>query len=580
MSELSNLKAATSLPQLARLLKLKGETVSFALYWYRRKAPYTHFAIPKKSGGIRHIAAPNSHLKMIQGKLAELLSRIESEMELKRTTKARVLSHGFKKGFSIITNASHHRNKRWVFNVDIKDFFPTLNFGRVYGFFIKDRNFELHPKIATILAQIACYQNQLPQGSPCSPVVSNLITHILDIKLNKLANDLHCTYTRYADDLTFSTNEKEFPEEIARLVRGSDDKWVAGDGLQRLVYRAGFKLNHEKTRMQRRDSRQDTTGLIVNQKINVRHEYYKQVRAMCHHLFNHGYAHQGANATPLSNSTLAGMISFIYQIRRLKSLELPESERKDFFRMDQPGFTKLYGRFLDHQSFYGMSRPTIICEGKTDNIYLLSAIKVLFAKFPQLFEPGTKVPMKVQFFNYKHRSTLFQDLSGGGDEMFKLIREFRDRMQYFKHGAAHPVIMVVDNDPASNKIFNYISTVLGKTVTGTDPYYHVFDNLYVVPVPKTVGGSAVIEDLFDPSVLKPIGTRTFNPSNKKFDKSVYYGKSELANEIVAPKRTTIDFTKFEPMLKAFSDIIDDYAKVTAAAKLSPTVAVPPVAANP
>jgi RNA-directed DNA polymerase len=247
MSEISELKSATNLPHLARLLKLKGEYVSYALYWYRSKNPYSHFNIAKKSGGWRLISAPNSRLKVVQSRLASLLSNIEAEMEMRRTTKSRVLSHGFKTGFSIITNASHHRNRRWVFNVDLKDFFPSINFGRVYGFFIKDRNFQLDPKIATIIAQIACHDNKLPQGSPCSPVISNLITHILDLKLNKLANDLSCTYTRYADDLTFSTNEKAFPESIARLVRGSDDKWVAGDGLLHLVYRAGFKVNHEKT---------------------------------------------------------------------------------------------------------------------------------------------------------------------------------------------------------------------------------------------------------------------------------------------------------------------------------------------
>jgi hypothetical protein len=409
-------------------------------------------------------------------------------------------------------------------------------------------------------------------------VISNLITHILDLKLNKLANDLRCTYTRYADDLTFSTNEKEFPQQIARLVRGSDDKWVAGDRLLHLVYCSGFKLNHEKTRMQRRDSRQDTTGLIVNQKINVRHEYYKQVRAMCHHLFNHGFAHLGD--VPVSNSTVGGMISFIYQIRRLRSLEFKEGERKAFFRSDQAGFTKLYGRFLDYQSFYGMPRPTIICEGKTDNIYLLSAIKVLHAKFPKLIAPGTKVPMQVQFFNYNHRSALFQDLSGGGEEMHRLLREFRDRIKYFKHGAAQPVIMVIDNDAASKGIFTYIGTIHSKPVTGMDPFYHVFENLYVVPVPKPAGGSAVIEDLFDPSVMKPLNGRTFNSSNKKFDQKVYYGKSEFANEIVAPQRATINFSKFEPMLTAFCDVIDHFATLSKMSAPASTTAMPATIAVP
>ncbi|SFK73401.1 Reverse transcriptase (RNA-dependent DNA polymerase) [Mesorhizobium albiziae] len=489
-------------------------------------------------------------------------------MEMKRTTKVRVLSHGFKKGFSIITNANQHRNKRWVFNVDIRDFFPSINFGRVYGFFVKDRNFQLDPKIATIIAQIACYQNRLPQGSPCSPVVSNLITHILDIKLNKLANDLHCTYTRYADDLTFSTNEKEFPEQIARLVRGNDDKWVAGDGLLYLVYRAGFQLNHEKTRMQRRDSRQDTTGLIVNQKLNVRHEYYKQVRAMCHHLFNHGFAFSDPGKVPVSNHTVEGMLSFIYQIRRIRSQNLvveKEPERNSFFQTDQAGFTELYRRFLNYRSFYGMIKPTIICEGKTDNIYLLAAIRKLAPKFPKLIDPAQKLPLKVQFFNYSHRSALFQGLSGGGDEMYKLIKDFRERMKFFKHVPTQPVIMIIDNDAASTGIFTYVGTVHGTgPVSGLDPFYHVFENLYIVPVPTTAGVKAVIEDLFDPVVKKPISGRTFNSSNKSFDQTKFYGKNEFATKIVAPERATIDFTKFEPLLQAICDVMDHFAATLAA----------------
>jgi retron-type reverse transcriptase len=460
MSELSELRSAATLPQFARLLKLKGETVSYALYWHRRGNPYTFFTIPKKNGGQRLIAAPNSRLKVVQTRLAGLLARIEADMEARRTTKSRVLSHGFKTGFSIITNASLHRNKRWVFNTDLKDFFPAINFGRVYGFFIKDRNFELDPKIATIIAQIACHENKLPQGSPCSPVISNLITHILDLKLNKLANDLRCTYTRYADDLTFSTNEKEFPEAIARLIKGSDDKWVAGDGVLHLIYRAGFQVNHEKTRMQKRDSRQDTTGLVVNQKLNVRHEYYKQVRTMCRHLFSHGWAHNGRKRgdAPVSNATLDGMMSFIYQVRSIKD--------DGAFTIDQPGFSKLYGYFLDYQSFYGISRPRIICEGKTDNIYLRAAIKSLRAKFPELAEQAAPAALKVDFFHYNERSTLFQNLSGGGDEMNKLLSAYRSRMKPFSHGAWQPVIMVIDNDSGATKIFSHLSNILGVPVSG------------------------------------------------------------------------------------------------------------------
>src|SRR5690606_23069543 len=113
---------------------------------------------------------------------------------------------------------------------------------------------------------------------------------------------------------------------------------------------------------------------------------------------------------------------------------------------------------------------------------------------------------------------LFQGLSGGGDEMYKLMKDFRERMKFFKHGPMQPVIMIIDNDVASTGIFTYIGTVHGTgPVSGLDPFYHVFDNLYVVPIPTTAGVQAIIEDLFDPAVKKPINGRTFNSSNKNFD---------------------------------------------------------------
>ncbi|WSG75927.1 hypothetical protein U8P80_10080 [Rhizobium beringeri] len=144
--------------------------------------------------------------------------------------------------------------------------------------------------------------------------------------------------------------------------------------------------------------------------------------------------------------------------------------------------------------------------------------------------------------------------------MHKLLSSYRARTSSFKHIARHPVIMVVDNDAASAKIFAHLSNILGTAVGGMDPFYHVYENLYLAPIPKTTGHVAV-EDLFDATVLaQTINGRTFNPSNKKFDQSVYYGKNEFATKIVAPQRATIDFTKFEPLLAAFVDIMADYEK--------------------
>lgn len=127
-----------------------------------------------------------------------------------------------------------------------KTFFGEINFGRVRGFLIKNKNFCLPEKTATIIAQISCYQNQLPQGSPCSPVISNLIAHSLDIKLSKLAYSTGCTYSRYVDDLTFSTNKPIFPEKVAKVTEANSHSWSVGKSLNLIIEKEGFKINDKK----------------------------------------------------------------------------------------------------------------------------------------------------------------------------------------------------------------------------------------------------------------------------------------------------------------------------------------------
>jgi len=206
--------------EFAKLIGYKESALNYILFGISKENQYKTFIIPKKSGGVRIINAPNSHLKSLQSRLADYLNITYKGM-FKTINPNNSLSHGFRTDHSIITNAKKHRNKRFVFNIDLKDFFPSLNFGRVRGFFIKNNHFQLNKDLSTMIAQIACYENGLPQGSPASPIISNLITHILDIRLVNLAQKFGCSYSRYADDITFSTNLKEFPATIAKIDENS-----------------------------------------------------------------------------------------------------------------------------------------------------------------------------------------------------------------------------------------------------------------------------------------------------------------------------------------------------------------------
>ena len=167
MSRLAELKKATSLRDVATVLNIQPKNLSFVLYKLPTESKYTAFDIPKRSGGTRAIHAPVDRLKIIQRKLADLLQDCADEITEERKIKDHV-AHGFKRKRSIVTNARQHRHRKWVFNVDLEDFFPSINLGRIRLFLIKNRYFLLHPKVATVIAQIACRDGVLPQGSPGS----------------------------------------------------------------------------------------------------------------------------------------------------------------------------------------------------------------------------------------------------------------------------------------------------------------------------------------------------------------------------------------------------------------------------
>lgn len=372
MSNLVKLKAATCLDDVANILGYKASALSYLLYVLPTTAKYSSFTIGKKSGGSRVINAPDPRLKTLQRHLTNLLSDCQREILKAKEKSHRPLAHGFVENHSIATNAAEHTGRRFVLNLDLKDFFPSFNFGRVRGFFMKNRDYALHEKVATILAQIAIYNNQLPQGSPCSPIISNLITHMLDVRLAQLAKANRCRYSRYADDLTFSTNQKNFPDALAIQLDVSD--WQPSDALTKTIGKAGFTINASKTRMQTASNRQLVTGLTVNRKVNVTADYYRYARSMCHELFKTGLYHrpqewESTTSIPPEDITtpnvLEGILSFISQIKNFSDT------RDASTRKGQPSSSRLLQRkFLNYKTFIALDKPLILCEGKTDNVYL------------------------------------------------------------------------------------------------------------------------------------------------------------------------------------------------------------------
>ena len=183
---------------LALYLAIPLQKLTYILYKNKPDSYYSTFEIPKKNGEPRQIHAPFGDLKQLQKKLAQKLWNVHREFIEENQIQDNI-SHAFQKEKSILTNANIHKNKKYVLNLDLKDFFDHFHFGRVRGFFMKNKNFELPVEIATMLAQLTCYQGKLPQGAPTSPVMTNLICNILDMRLLNIAKKYRVVYTRYAD---------------------------------------------------------------------------------------------------------------------------------------------------------------------------------------------------------------------------------------------------------------------------------------------------------------------------------------------------------------------------------------------
>lgn len=273
----------------------KVEDLSSLAHARRRMLMYKEFDIPKRTGGTRRITAPIGKLKDIQKCISVILAPYYLVPDC---------VHGFAEGRSVASNAIKHTSKNYVLNIDLKDFFPTITYTRVskslreLGF-----NEDVSDTIARLCTipiwdeQSQMLRNALPQGSPASPLLSNIVCSTLDQRLSVLAKRYGLTYSRYADDITFSSNHSvyakdgEFFKEFEDIVRSS-----------------GFKINEKKTRLQKRGSRQEVTGIIVGEKINTYRQFTKNLRAAVFHAETNG-------CTPREFNNIMGRVSYMAMVK-------------------------------------------------------------------------------------------------------------------------------------------------------------------------------------------------------------------------------------------------------------------------
>ena len=273
--------------ELANFLGVKLSQISYILFKLPPETRWTKFKISKKNGGSRLIIAPKGISCLWHSKINNYLSSLY---------KAKTCVHGFVHNKSIISNAGQHKNKQWILNVDLKNFFQSITYGRIFGLLTKS-HYKINPDVAKYISQLCCYDSGkrkddeypfLPTGGPCSPIISNMICGKLDSDLVKLAKNEGCYYTRYADDMTFSTMSAKFPSSLAYYDREAETS-IAGDHLRNIIKDNRFELNENKTRLMRNTSRQIVTGIISNKRLNLTKKYISHVRALLYSWEKYGY---------------------------------------------------------------------------------------------------------------------------------------------------------------------------------------------------------------------------------------------------------------------------------------------------
>ena len=283
---------------------------------------YIRFKIPKKTGGMRSISAPMPRLKRIQ---VWILKNILEKLPIHPN------AHGFCLNKSIVSNAQPHVGSDIVINFDLKDFFPSISYRRVKGLF---KSFGYSELAATIFAlvcteadtekvdldgityYVALEERHLPQGSPASPAITNLLCRNLDRRLTGMAEKLEFIYTRYADDLTFSSSRDN--PRVCNLLRRTES----------IVTQEGLVINPEKTRILRRGRQQEVTGIVVNDGLSVDRKTLKKFRALLYQIEKEGLEGKRWGNSSDIIASIKGFANFVAMVNPEKGAKLKEQTQR------------------------------------------------------------------------------------------------------------------------------------------------------------------------------------------------------------------------------------------------------------
>jgi hypothetical protein len=257
---------------------------------------------------------------------------------------------------------------------------------------------------------------------------------------------------------------------------------------------------------------------------------------------------------------LVGKADHIYHVRNQVDRRSSADKKKY-----STATRRLYHKLLFYKNFVALDKPLVIPEGKTDTIYLRAAIQKLIGFHPKLgkIQDG-KLVSAVRFMNLTSAVHDVLQLGGGTGDFKFFMLAYTDMMSKFKHKPlAFPVILLIDNDDGASEVFS-VAKQLGVSAIShksSDLFYRVAANLYLVKTPEAASPKAYscIEDLFDASVLAvELDGKKFDPQ-KKHNEAGKYGKARFAEKVIRPNVSSIDFTKFSPLLERIAAVLDYHA---------------------
>lgn len=551
MSKINEIK---KLEDLSKVISFKIKTLTYLLYIKKPESFYTTFYREKKNGEKREINAPSGLLLAVQKNLARQLEKLYLDKFPNNN-----IAHAFIPGKSIYTNTLMHIKKKYIIHADLKDFFSSFHFGRVKGFFEKNKSFMYDNKLSIQISNLLCFNGKLPQGAPTSPIITNFICQAMDYHISKLSKKYHLIYSRYADDLIFSSNDKKVMEYYDEFY----------DQLKKVVGGCGFIINEDKTNFAKPNDRHLVTGLVINKKINFPLEFYRKTRAMAYFFYKNNYAF--CDDVQVNKHVIEGRFSFIKQVMKWNKAEQRIKGALN------PRLNE-YRKFIFYTKFYNLDKPLLITEGPTDIKYIKAALINYKLDYPTLIKEidGRYVYSFSSFNRTKNIVEFFKCSKEGADAITNLTRFFYDigpevkdkkfyvNFYYYFSKICNfkpkfPIICIYDNElgdknkpiyklknEAQLSFDSNISCILNNT------------NMYILPIPKNNAATDIeIEDLLPDEILKiELEGRTFDRKDKT-DSKTTFGKKVLSN-YVYDNAKTINFEKFKPLLNEIKNIIGRY----------------------